>query len=84
LRVSDAHLKLKENEAMDKLKSRKLWVALGTLTTVILGAFQGTVSWDAALPTIAAIAIGYCVSQGWVDAAALKKSISEEASEDGA
>ena len=57
---------------LEKLKSRKLWVSLGGVASVLFGAFNGSIPWDGALPSIAAIIIGYCVSQGWVDAKAIQ------------
>ena len=79
LRVTEEPLD-KGDTMLDKLKSRKLWVALGAIASAVVGAVGGSVSWEQALPSIAAIAIGYCVSQGWVDAKALDKAIKEEPS----
>lgn len=61
---------------MSKLKSRKLWIALGAIASAVVGAVSGSLPWDQALPSIAAIAIGYCVSQGWVDAKEVENAIS--------
>ena len=63
---------------MSKLKSRKLWVALGAIASAIVGAVSGSLPWDQALPSVAAIAIGYCVSQGWVDAKEIENAISSD------
>lgn len=51
-----------------KLGSRKLWVAIASIASVVIGAWSGGVAWTEAVPSIAAIAVGYCVAQGWVDA----------------
>jgi len=56
---------------MKKLLSRKLWVAVSAAGASIASAVTGTATWADVLPVLAAIVIGYCVSQGWVDAKAL-------------
>jgi len=63
---------------MKKLLSRKLWVAVSALGAIIVSASTGQVPWPEALPVIAAIVVGYCVSQGWVDGKALEKEIAAE------
>ena len=67
---------------LNKLKSRKLWVSLGGVASVLFGAFNGSIPWDGALPSIAAIIIGYCVSQGWVDAKAIQAAATAAASDE--
>ena len=60
---------------MKKLLSRKLWVAVSALGAIIVSAATGQVP----LPGIAAIVVGYCVSQGWVDGKALEKELAADA-----
>lgn len=62
---------------MQRLLSRKFLVSVGAIGSVIVSAISGSVEWSAALPSIAAIAIGYCVSQGWVDGKAVQQQISK-------
>ena len=50
---------------MDRLKSRKLWVSLVTAAVVVLAETLGLK--DEQLKEIVAIAIGYLVTQGYVD-----------------
>ena len=64
---------------MKKLLSRKLWVAVSALGAIIVSAATGQVPWPEALPGIAAIVVGYCVSQGWVDGKALEKELAADA-----
>lgn len=66
---------------LSKLKSRKLWVALGAISSAVVGVVGGTLTWAQALPSIAAIAIGYCVSQGWVDGKGIENAIQSEKEE---
>ena len=63
---------------MEKLASRKLWVAIGASAAAIFGAVSGSMPWAEALQSVAAIAIGYCVAQGWVDGKALEGAYVEE------
>jgi len=60
---------------MKKLLSRKLWVAVSSLAAVIYAATTKELSWGDAVPSIAAIVIGYCVAQGWIDAKQLDSAI---------
>tara|TARA_A200000159_G_scaffold163031_2_gene188229 strand:- start:2287 stop:2490 length:204 start_codon:yes stop_codon:yes gene_type:complete len=52
---------------MSKFMSRKFWVAVSALGAAIVGAASGQIPWSEALPSMAAIVIGYCAAQGWVD-----------------
>ena len=63
---------------MKKLLSRKLWVAVSALGAAVASAATGQVAWPEALPAIAAIVVGYCVSQGWVDGKALEKQLAAD------
>lgn len=65
---------------MSKILSRKFILSLGAIVSVIVSAANGSVQWSAALPSIAAIAVGYCVAQGWVDGKALEGQIQSIAS----
>lgn len=71
---------------MSKILSRKLFVSLGSIVMIVSSAIQGSLVWAEAIPSIAAVAIGYCIAQGWVDAkaiesAAVKAGLSEDKSE---
>ena len=63
---------------MSKLLSRKLWVAISSLAAVIYAATTKELSWGDAVPSIAAIVVGYCVAQGWIDAKEMEKAIKSE------
>ena len=65
----------KENP-MNKLLSRKLFVSLGSIVMIVSSALQGSLGWAEAIPSIAAVAIGYCVAQGWVDAKEIEAAAS--------
>lgn len=65
---------------MSKLLSRKLFVSLGSIVMIISSAIQGALVWAEAIPSIAAVAIGYCVAQGWVDAKAIEAAASNAVS----
>lgn len=69
---------------MKKLLSRKLWVTISALGAAIAGAATGQVPWPEALPAIAAIVVGYCVSQGWVDAKTLDNGLASKGSDSSA
>tara|TARA_B000000532_G_scaffold212406_1_gene182475 strand:+ start:275 stop:496 length:222 start_codon:yes stop_codon:yes gene_type:complete len=60
---------------MHRILSRKFLISIGAIGSVLISAINGSVAWDAALPSIAAIAIGYCVSQGWVDGKSVEQEI---------
>jgi hypothetical protein len=62
---------------MNKLLSRKFLLSVGAIISVVVSASQGAVQWSAAIPSIAAIVVGYCVSQGWVDGKALEGEIAK-------
>ena len=64
---------------MKKLLSRKLWIAVGSLVTVVSAAVSGQVPWPEALPTIGAIVVGYCIAQGWIDGKEVEKLAQPEA-----
>tara|TARA_Y100001972_G_scaffold105550_1_gene133198 strand:+ start:265 stop:471 length:207 start_codon:yes stop_codon:yes gene_type:complete len=63
---------------MKKLLSRKLWVALSALATIIISAVSKELPWSEAVPSMAAVAIGYCVAQGWIDAKEIENAISHQ------
>lgn len=63
---------------MKKLLSRKLWVALSALATIIISAVSKELPWSEAVPSMAAVAIGYCVAQGWIDAKEVESAISSQ------
>ena len=63
---------------MKKLLIRKLWVALSALATIIISAVSKELPWSAAVPSMAAVAIGYCVAQGWIDAKEVENAISPQ------
>jgi hypothetical protein len=65
---------------MKKLLSRKLFVAVGAIATAIYAATTGGVPWAEALPSIAAIVVGYCAAQGWIDAKEIERAIHAEES----
>ena len=53
---------------MDKLKSRKLWVAVLTIVALLVGRkFDVDVTADA---VVAIVSVVYLLAQGWVDARA--------------
>ena len=62
---------------MKRILSRKFLLSVGAIASVIVSAINGSVEWSAALPSISAIAIGYCVSQGWVDGKMLEQQIAK-------
>ena len=66
---------------MKKLLSRKLWVALSALATIIISAVSKELPWSEAVPSMAAVAIGYCVAQGWIDAKEVENAITEQSNE---
>ena len=47
---------------------------------ILSSAIQGSIVWGEAIPSIAAVAIGYCVAQGWVDAKAIETAASKAVS----
>ena len=65
---------------MSKILSRKLFVSLGSIVMILSSAIQGSLLWGDAIPSIAAVAIGYCVAQGWVDAKAIEAAASKAVS----
>ena len=62
---------------MKRILSRKFLLSVGAIASVIVSAINGSVEWSAALPSISAIAIGYCVSQGGVDGKMLEQQIAK-------
>jgi len=64
-----------------KLLSRKLWVALSSAAVIVVAAFSKELSWAEAAPSLAAIVIGYCASQGWIDAKEIEHAIAEQTDE---
>ena len=62
---------------MQRILSRKFLVSIGAIGSIIISAINGAVEWSAALPSISAIAIGYCVSQGWGDGKMLEQQMSK-------
>ncbi len=62
---------------MKKILSRKLFVSLGSIIMIVSSALQGSLVWAEAIPSIAAVAIGYCVAQGWVDAKEIEAAVSK-------
>jgi len=69
---------------MDKLKSRKLWLALlGALLPVVAQALTGEVGWNETITASVAIIMSYILGQGYVDGKALEGTVpaSREASE---
>lgn len=67
---------------MKKLLSRKLWVALSSLAAIIIAAVSDGLPWAEAVPSMAAVAIGYCVAQGWIDAKEVENAIEAQESAD--
>mgnify|MGYP001178531942 CR=1 FL=1 len=63
---------------MKKILSRKLWIALSGIGAVVIAAISKELAWADAVPSIAAIAVGYCVSQGWIDAKEVQSAIESE------
>ena len=47
---------------MSKFMSRKFWIAVSALGAAIVGAASGQIPWSEALPSMAAIVIGYCAA----------------------
>lgn len=60
---------------MSKLVSRKLWVTVSAAAAVIYAAVTKQVEWAEAGPSLAAIVIGYCVAQGWIDGKEVEQRI---------
>lgn len=58
---------------MDKLKSRKLWMALAGIAGNLLLAYSGAITWDVAIQNCGFVIITYIGAQGAVDA--LKKTL---------
>ena len=67
---------------MKKLLSRKLWIALSSASAIVIAAASKEMAWAEAAPSLAAIAIGYCASQGWIDAKEIEKALAEQAESD--
>lgn len=63
--------KIKNTIMIDRLKSRKLWVAVVSATLVTLGTELGIP--PDALSQVVAIVVGYLIGQGAVDAVAALK-----------
>lgn len=63
---------------MKKLLSRKLWVALSSASAIVIAAVSNEIAWSEAAPSLAAIVIGYCAAQGWIDAKEVENAISEQ------
>jgi hypothetical protein len=63
---------------MKKLLSRKLWVVLSALATIVISAVSKELPWAEAVPSMAAVAIGYCVAQGWIDAKEVESAASNQ------
>ncbi len=62
---------------MKRFLSRKFLLSIGAIASIVTSAVQGAVEWGAAIPSISAIVIGYCVSQGWVDGKMLTQELSK-------
>jgi hypothetical protein len=61
---------------MDKLKSRKLWLALlGALLPIIAQGLTGEVGWNETVMASAAIIMSYIFGQGYVDGKALEGNV---------
>jgi len=60
---------------MNRFLSRKFLLSVGAIGSIVVSALQGAVEWSAALPSISAIVVGYCVSQGWVDGKVLQQQL---------
>lgn len=58
---------------MQKLGSRKLWITLSALATIVVAAVSGEMTWAEAAPSLAGVAAAYCATQGWVDGKAQDK-----------
>ncbi len=67
---------------MKKLLSRKLWVALSSASAIVIAAITKEMAWAEAAPSLAAIAIGYCASQGWIDAKEIENALDAQAQAD--
>jgi len=67
---------------MKKLLSRKLWVALSSASAIVIAAITKEMAWAEAAPSLAAIAVGYCASQGWIDAKEIENALAEQAKAD--
>ena len=65
---------------MKKILSRKLWIALSSASAIVIAAISKELAWAEAAPSLAAIAIGYCASQGWIDGKEIENAIAEQAS----
>ena len=63
---------------MKKLLSRKLWVVLSALATIVISAVSKELPWAEAVPSMVAVAIGYCVAQGWIDAKEVESAASNQ------
>lgn len=63
---------------MNKLLSRKLWVAISSASAIVIAAVSKELAWAEAASSLVAIAIGYCASQGWVDAKEIEHAIAEQ------
>ena len=63
---------------MKKILSRKLWIALSSASAIVIAAVSKELAWAEAAPSLAAIVIGYCASQGWIDAAEVKAAIDSQ------
>ena len=66
---------------MKKILSRKLWIALSSASAIVIAAVSKELAWAEAAPSLAAIVIGYCASQGWIDAAEVKAAIDSHTEE---
>lgn len=53
---------------MSKLKSRKLWLTIGTVAGTVALALTGNVQWPDAIHTIVAAVGAYALAQGHEDA----------------
>ncbi len=60
----DGNLKRRGN--MDRLASRKLWVSIGTIVTVLVSASSG-MPWQGQV-IVAALGMVYVIAQAFVDA----------------
>ena len=67
---------------MKKLLSRKLWVALSSASAIVIAAVTKELAWAEAAPSLAAIVIGYCASQGWIDAKEIEQALAEQSKAD--
>jgi hypothetical protein len=52
---------------MDRLKSRKLWLAVAGVVGAILMGVSGAISPDQAIKSAAGVIMVYLAAQGWVD-----------------